>query len=314
VRGDFCAECCAAVAEVEAAVQECNREGYSALTFKDLHRLLSRVVGHTRSKARLREEAVAYQVGLDHRQVLELRGWWGRLTADGVGTAYNVRKALEELDPGQNISDDEIEQMMLELEPPPEGDPLPNRKIQRRVSLTVPPPRRRMSGSPRLLGVEQESRPSLSSKRLSACLDADALLAAIQDAQDEDDDCKPSDSDDCSSIKSEPESRQASRSWSPGGFRAFSRGQSPGKVSQRGSLQSSRRPSQALSPSSRRPSQALSPSSRRASVIDSVLKLGGSQAPSQALSPSGRRHSAAGLKHPATLRFELQDCQFQTEL
>lgn len=279
VKGGYCNECCAAIAEVEAAVQECNREGYSALSFKDLSRLLSRVVAHARCSARRREEAAAHRMGLDHLQVLELRGWWGRLTTDGVGTVIHVHKALEELDPGQNYSDDEIEQMILELQPPPDTEPLPVKKQQRRVSLAIasgagPPrrcildgsPRRRTSGSPRLMGLQKTSG-SICSSRPSACLDENALLAiaaigeAVAEADEEDGD---SDSDGGSSLRTEPE---ADTSLSLGGLKA----------------------SRKVSVVSSRPSLTQSPfnMSRQVSPV-----------------PSGRRPSNAGVKHPAAMRFE----------
>jgi len=278
VRGGFCDECCTTVAEVEAAVEECNREGLDALSFKEVHRLLSRVLGLTRSNARRREEAVAQQMGLDHHQVLELRVWWGRLTTDGVGTILSVRKALEELDPGQNFSDDEIEQIMLELQPPPHTEPLPVRKQQRRVSLVggraSSPQRGPSGGSPRLLVVKQESRSS-------SCLDADKLFAAIGEAQSDaaaqDGEGAHSDSDGGSSLPSEPPDMECSRSWALGGAL---------KASRRGSLASSRCPSLG------------SPSSRRASTVGN-LKIAGSAASLK--HPTGCRASAPP---PTTLRFE----------
>ncbi|CAK0820763.1 unnamed protein product [Prorocentrum cordatum] len=112
-------------------------------------------------------------MGLDHHQVLELRAWWGRLTTDGVGTILNVRKALEELDPGQNFSDDEIEQIMLEsCSHRRTPSRCPSGSSSRRVSLVggraSSPQRGPSGGSPRLLVVKQDVAQQLLPRRRQA--------------------------------------------------------------------------------------------------------------------------------------------------
>ncbi|CAK0814138.1 unnamed protein product, partial [Prorocentrum cordatum] len=125
VQAGLCVESCSTVGEVAAAVWDCNREGLDGFSVRKLLRLLARVLERTRSRARLREEVVRQRVGLSHHEVMELRGWWGRLTLNGVGVVPDVRKALEQLDPQTSPSDSEIERMILELQPPPESQPLP---------------------------------------------------------------------------------------------------------------------------------------------------------------------------------------------
>lgn len=125
LQGGLCAESCSAVEEVDAAVWDCNREGLDSFSVRELLRLLARVLERTRSRARLREEVVRQRAGLSHREMLELRGWWGRLTANGVGTVPDIRTALQQLDPQNSPSDSEIERMILELQPPPDSQPLP---------------------------------------------------------------------------------------------------------------------------------------------------------------------------------------------
>lgn len=190
VKAGLCVESCSTMFEVHQAVEECNFENFNLFTSKELARLLTRTVEHTRSVAREREQEVAKTYRFSTAQVLEFRTTWNELSALGVAGIAEVRKVIETVK-GKRMSDTEVQSLVLDVQPVPSKAPLPISK--HRFSLEEDGPTQGDGATLEAVKEENEQegndKGDSRTRGSSSCSDSDSEnLGLSDDPEDEEED------------------------------------------------------------------------------------------------------------------------------